>query len=253
MISGTDYIDIGSSQFKSVEKKGGIYLLAPEFMYNNGCVKVGIAQKLGHRIGFYRSAYAWWTHIFLFGLITTDDKKLMRRIEKEIFKKFADIRVPFGDFKGKSTKRDSEWLIIDPKEIKKVFTGYEKEGLNVIINFSGLKKAPLTNLGIKSMKKIPRGKYLVEFADGSEGKIDGALLKKTVNMPPLKDTMPSWLKWISQAEADEILYNMVKSNTRNQINQQGGIYVYYSQTLQNYVEKKQREARATRFAARQAK
>lgn len=249
----SDFIDIGSSEFKSVENKGGIYLLAPEFMFNNGCVKVGIAARLGHRIGFYRSAYAWWTKIFLFGLITTDDKKLMRRIEKEIFKKFADIRVPFGDFKGKRSKRDSEWLIIDPKEIKKVFTGYEKEGLKVIVSFKKLKEAPLPNLGIKTMKKLPRGKYLVEFADGSDGKIDGALLKKTVNMPPLKDTMPSWLKWITQEEADEILYNMVKFNTRAQINQQGGLCGYYEETLRNMVEQRQREARAGRFKARQSK
>ena len=253
LVEGIDYLDIGSEEFIKIQKESCVYLLAPEFIYKNGVVKVGIAQKLGQRIGFYRSAYAWFSKIFIFGLIIIDTKPKMRSIEKEIFKIFSDIRIPFMPFKGRSTKKESEWLIIDVPKIKKVFDGYKTKGFKVILKFDGLNKAPMTNLDTKVIKKLPKGKYLIEFHDGSESKIDGELLRKTVNMPPLKMTDPTLLKWITQEEADKLLNWIVTKHTRVEILREGGLYNYYDELLKEFIEIQQRKQRKVRFKLRQSK
>ena len=84
----------------------------------------------------------------------------MRTIEKEIFTKLKDIRIPFTPFRGNTAKRDSEWVVAEPKIIKKIFDEYKNKGYTVITNFSGLDKIPLPNLHVKIIKKLPRGLLL---------------------------------------------------------------------------------------------
>ena len=210
MIEGTDYIDIANEDFNKIKDYSCVYALAPKFAYDNGTLKVGIAQNLGHRILGYRHSYAWFSKIYVFGLIL-GDRPQIRSIEKEIFNKFKNIRIPFTPFKGKPPRVDSEWLIIEPKTIKDVFKSYERKGFTVLTAFTGLDKAPLPNLHTKIIKKLPRGKYLVGLPDGSETNMDSNLLRKTVNIPPLKWSDPELLEWVTQKEADEILHGIVKN------------------------------------------
>lgn len=236
MIEGTDYLDTSNKSFTAIQNYGGVYLLAPEFIYKNGCCKVGLCTKLGHRMGFYRSAYAWFSPIYIFGLIVIEEKKGQRQIEAKILKDFNDIRVPFLPYKGRGS-RDSEWLVIDSRKIKEVFKSYEgKPKIKVITCFKGLDKAPFPDIKAKILKKLPRGKFLVEFADGHEDKVSADLLRRTVNMPKIKDTYPLWVKykWITQEQADDILKEILKK-TRVEINRLGGLYVYYEEQLKQRV------------------
>ena len=170
----------------------------------------------------------------------------MRTIEKEIFTKLKDLRIPFTPFRGNTAKRDSEWVVAEPKIIKKIFDEYKNKGYTVITNFSGLDKIPLPNLHVKIIKKLPRGKFIVELPDGSETNVDNNLLRKTMNIPPLRWTDPELLEWVTQTEADKILNNIVKYSTRIEINRQGGLYNYFGESLMNLVKKRKKEGRRIR-------
>ena len=92
-MTGKDYIDVSCALFKRIQNHSGVYLLGTDLSYEAGALKVGICENLGHRIGFYRSAYAWFAPIWIFGLILLTDKDDMRRIEKDILNRFKDVKI----------------------------------------------------------------------------------------------------------------------------------------------------------------
>lgn len=243
-----EYITHQSAEWKRHvnAKDGGVYLISTGNMLAHSVCKVGIAKTFNSRFGDFRGCYGWFDDIYVLGLIITK-RPSAQVIEKEVHKKFEKLRINY-----RITGRPSEWIVIDPQEIKRIFDTYRGHpNVNeVILKFEGLSKAPaIPDLDIKNVKKKSGTTYKTQFEDGTSGETSLGVLKKTLDVPPLKEWQPALKSY--QKEYDAILKHLAETKTQKEIRDNGGdIGDWALDILKERIEKKQSKEAERRHRTR---
>jgi hypothetical protein len=245
-LSDTEHIDTSSRDFTSIEDYGGVYLLSPSYMFDNGILKIGFTNRIGDRIQQFRNAYGWIFQLYIFGLIVVPEREKMREIERELLEEFKSIRIRYLPYKGKASAIDSEWLTCDPKLIQTAFSRYKKKGFRVLPKsgkIPALLKAPMANLHCQVLRKVDSRNYEVSFPDGTRNKVEASVLNNTATMPQVKVSNPTEFKakLITQEDANKILTDILQKHTRVEINRMGGLVNLYDERLNALISKRKRE------------
>lgn len=245
-LSDTEHIDTSSREFTDLEQFGGVYLLSPSYMFDNGIVKIGFTNRIGDRIQGYRNAYGWIFQLYVFGLIVVPERDKMKEIEKELLEEFKSIRIRYLPYKGKASTIDSEWLTCEPKLIQTAFSRYKKKGFRVLPKsgkIPALLKAPMANLHCQVLRKVDSKNYIVQFPDGTKNKVEGSVLNNTATMPLVKVSNPTEFKakLITQEDANKILTDILQQHTRVEINRMGGLVNLYDERLNALIAKRRKE------------
>lgn len=243
----SDFISHKSPEWKKAisNKDGGVYLITTPEFFEKGIAKIGIAESFEHRMKSWRACYGWFSPLYILGLVITTPEKA-RQLEKKLLKEFKDRRIPYT-YTGKS----SEWVeLSNPLDIKTKFEEFrgQKGVKDVIVKFDTISSAPVPDLDLTSVKKKRGTKYIIEFPDGISVEASLSLLKKTVDIPPLKDWKPSLKGY--QKEYDEIIVDLARTKTAKEIKEHGDIGDMALYVLEERIKQRQDKEAERRHKAR---